>query len=133
MKQINGLFLTALLTVLATLSACSSSQTQVSLQDVGNIIAIKTIQLPSEKINPLGNVGVSAGSGGHSGIYASLDFATIGKIFSKATKPNTTQQIIVKKANGDTIAITQPPSEEQFKVGDRVRLLMVNGEARVSH
>lgn len=135
MKYLSHLLVVPFLIMPLLLIACSSSQNnpQADVRDTGKVIAVRTVQLPSERINPLGNVGVSAGSGGHAGIYASVDFATIGRVFRNTTQADTEQQIMIKKASGETIAITQAASNEKFKVGDTVKVLMVDGRAKVIH
>jgi len=135
------LFKILLFTVLLiTMSACSNNKTASSgtienLQKVeaGTIVSVKTIALKPEEINSYGNVGVSVGSGGHSGVYGSVDLATIGKLYRNATKPTTAQQFIITKFNGETVAITQPASKEIFKTGDSVKLLFKDGKAKVTH
>lgn len=131
MKKLSPLILFLLL------SACSSSQTdnQIGKQqtvETGTVVAVKTVNLTPEKINSYGNVGVSVGSGGHSGVYGSVDVGTIGKLFRNATGPKTALEIIVKKDNGEVIAITQA-SKVSFKKGDYVKLLLRNGKAQVIH
>ena len=101
--------------------------------EAGTIVSIKTIPVKAEKIDSYGNIGVSVGSGGHSGIYGAFDLATLGKVFRNANKPKTTQQFIIKKTNGELVAITQAPSKEPFKAGDSVKLLLENGQAKVIH
>jgi len=101
--------------------------------EIGKIISVKTVAVKPEDINSYGNVGVSVGSGGHSGVYASVDIATIGKLYRNATKPSTAQQFIITKSNGETVAITQPNSKEIFKNGDSVKILLEDGKAKVIH
>ncbi len=155
-----GFLSTLLLTSIFSLSACSNNKTASSdngsLQnsqkqagwqkskaisnmqkvETGKIVSIKTIAIQPEKINSYGSVGVSVGSGGHSGVYGAFDLATLGKVFHNATKAKTAQQFIIQKANGEMVAITQPSSQtskEIFKVGDPVKLLLENGKAKVIH
>lgn len=140
--QTTALSLSMLLFAAVTLSACSNSNTNstsnsqvknIQKVETGKIVGVKTVKLKPEEINSYGNVGVGVNTGGKGGIYGSVDLATIGKLYRNATKPSTAQQIIVTKANGETIAITQPATKEVFKVGDAVKLLIVDGEARVIH
>ncbi|MCF6190638.1 MAG: hypothetical protein L3J51_09170 [Cocleimonas sp.] len=126
--------------ILISLSACSSNKTAntsniTNMQkiEMGKIISVKTVAVKPEDINSYGNVGVSVGSGGHSGVYGSVDLATIGKLYRNATKPSTAQQFIITKANGETVAITQPSSKEVFKIGDSVKILLEDGKAKVIH
>jgi len=101
--------------------------------ETGTIISMSNIAIEPEKINSYGSVGVSVGSGGHSGVYGAFDLATLGKVFRNATKPKTAQRFIIKKTNGEMIAITQAPSKEIFKVGESVKLFLENGKAKVIH
>jgi len=116
----------------------SSNKTIANMQKVetGKIVSIKTIAIQPEKIDSYGSVGVSVGSGGRSGIYGAFDLATLGKVFRNANKPKTAKQFIIRKSNGEMVAITQPfsqTSKEVFKIGDSVKLLLENGKAKVIH
>ena len=139
MKTFSGLLLVALLT---SLSACSNTNdtdsrtktytaTNIQKVELGKIIAIKTVALKPEEIDSYGNLGVSIGSGGRSGVYGSVDIGTLAKIYRNTTKPTTAQQIIITKANGETVAITQEHSKHTFKIGETVKLLVENGKAKV--
>ena len=126
--------------ILISLSACSNNKTANTTNiknmqkiEMGKIISVKTVAVKPEDINSYGNVGVSVGSGGHSGVYGSVDIATIGKLYRNATKPSTAQQFIVTKDNGETVAITQANSKEVFKAGDSVKIFLENGKAKVIH
>ncbi len=126
--------------MLISLSACSSNKTantsnikNMQKIEMGKIISVKTVAVKPEDINSYGNVGVSVGSGGHSGVYGSVDIATIGKLYRNATKPSTAQQFIVVRDNGETVAITQANSKEVFKAGDSVKIFLENGKAKVIH
>lgn len=101
--------------------------------EAGKIVSIKIIPVKPEKIDSYGSVGVSVGSGGHSGIYGAFDIATLGKVLRNANKPKTTQQFIIQKTNGEMVAITQAPTKETFNIGDSVKLLLENGRAKVIH
>ncbi len=107
--------------------------TNIQKIEQGTIISMNTIAIKPEKINTYGSVGVSVGSGGQSGVYGAFDLATLGKVFRNATKPKTALRFIIKKANGEMVAITQPPSKEVFKIGDSVKLLLENDKAKVIH
>ncbi len=142
MKISKKLFVALLFaTSIMGLSACSNNKTAAAtgvvenMQKVetGTIVSVKTITLKPEEINSYGNVGVSVGTGGSSGVYGSVDLATIGKLYRNATKPTTAQQFIITKSNGETVAITQPASKEVFKTGDTVKLLIKDGKAKVIH
>lgn len=135
MKFLKSLLLTIFLTTM--FSACSSNQTttveNIQTIEMGTIVSINNVLVEPERINSYGNVGVAVGSGGRSGIYGAVDVATLGKLFRNATKPMTALQFIIKKTNGETVAITQEASKEIFKVGEPVKLLLMNGKAKVMH
>ena len=128
--------------LVVSLSACSNKtaenpktiQTE-NLQKVelGKVVSVKTIQIQAERSyrRPYG-VGVSASSGGHRGIYGSIDLATIGGLFKESNDPENVQEIIVKKNSGEIVAITQKHSES-FKQGDSVKIVIRNGIAKVIH
>ncbi len=143
-----GFLETVILLSILGLSACSNNKTAPTKNDTlqnnttiknvqpiatGTIISINTIVIKPEKIDSYGSVGVSVASGGHSGVYGAFDLATLGKVFRNATKPKTAQRFILKKSNGEMAAITQATSKETFKIGDSVKLLLENGEAKVIH
>jgi len=126
-----------LLIFIFLLSACSTNHKDSQLNqqqtvEAGTVVSVKTIEIKPEKIDSYGNVGVSVGSGGHSGVYGAVDVGTLGKIFRNATKAKTALEIIVKKESGDTVAITQD-TKESFKKGETVKILLRNGEARIIH
>ena len=144
MKTLDNTLITVLfIASFMSLSACSNNKTanatstgkieNMQKVEAGTIVSVKTIALKPEEINSYGNVGVSVGTGGSSGVYGSVDLATIGKLYRNATKPTTAQQFIIKKENGETVAITQPASKEVFKIGDAVKLLIKDGKAKVIH
>jgi len=129
-----------ILVSILSLSACSNNKTAstksiTNMQKVetGKIVSIKTIAVKPEEINSYGNIGVSVGSGGHSGVYGAFDLATLGKVFRNATKAKTAQKFIIKKSNGEMIAITQANSKEIFNVGDTVKILLKDGKAKIIH
>ena len=124
---------------LITLSGCSSKKTvvptgkAVNMQKIetGTVVSVKTIAIkPETTTRPYGNVGISIGSGGRSGVFGSVD---IGRIFRNSTKPTTALRLIINKSNGEMVAITQAVSKENFKQGDTVKLLIENGKAKVIH
>ena len=122
----------------ATHNKTSSNKSISNMQkvEIGKIVSIKTIAIQPEKIDSYGSVGVSVGSGGRSGLYGAFDLATLGKVFRNANKPKTAQRFIIRKSNGEMVAITQPfsqASKEVFKIGDSVKILLENGKAKVIH
>lgn len=117
-----------------TLTACSSQATNTPLSksqtvETGTVVAVKSIYLKPEKLRP--SVGVSIGSGGYRGVHGGVDVGNVVRVIRDANNPRFEQEIIIRKTNGDTVAITQI-SKEMFKKGDNVKLILIkNGEARV--
>ena len=134
--------LSTLLIFIVSLSACSNNAKNttntnnkaVNQQTVetGTVVSARTIKIEPQEYGPYGaNVGVSGGSGGV-GVFGSIDLVTLGRLFKNVTGPKIAQEVIVKKSNGETVAITQK-AKETFKAGDKVKILLRNGEARVIH
>ncbi len=135
----------ALIILLTNLSACSNNKTastsgkiaNMQKVEMGTVVSVKTIALKPDSIESHGEIGVSIGSGGTSGVYGSVDIGTLGTLFSGTKKPTTAQQFIIKKSTGETVAITQEVTDgepkEVFKAGDIVKLLLQNGKAKVIH
>ncbi|MEE9445795.1 MAG: hypothetical protein V3V19_09040 [Cocleimonas sp.] len=136
---------TLFLAIASSLIACSSNKTTsnrnisesqlgVSTKvETGIVLSVKTINLKgSNDKKSYGNVGVSVGTGGNAGLYGTVDVATIGRFFSSIDKPTTAQEIIIKKENGDTVAITQA-TKAQFKKGDKIKVLLRSGKSVVIH
>lgn len=122
--------------VIAANTGCSNKKQeeiefgQQQKVELGTVLAVKTIPLIPEKIDSYGNVGVNVGSG-YSGVYGSVDVATIGKLYRNVTSPGKALELIVKKDNGEIVAITQPVGKDVFKKDQTVKILIRNGEARV--
>jgi len=133
------LALTLSLLTAISLSACSNNKAANSkienMQkiEMGKIVSVKSVPVKPEDIDSYGRIGVSVGSGGRGGVFGAVDLATIGKLYRNATKPTTAQQLIVTKSNGETVAITQANSKEVFKIGEKVKILLKDGKAKVIH
>ena len=138
MKSQSLVLITSFLTLLLStgLVACSTTNTETtnSIKEVqtGIVQAINKRTIQPVKYRPNGNVGVSVGSGGHAGVYGSVDVATIGRLLKGPAKPRVVYEIIIKRDNGELIAITQPATIA-FQRGDKVKILQRGGEARVIH
>jgi outer membrane lipoprotein SlyB len=85
-------------------------------------------------------VGGVAGSniGGGSGqIVGAVIGAVLGAVAGNAIEESATKkpglELTVKLENGQMIAVVQEGSPQEFRVGDRVRVLTGRGETRVSH
>ena len=142
----------AIITTLA-LSGCASglgsadygrSQAR-TVQEVqtGVVVGVRTVRIEGTK-TPVGTlagaaVGGIAGSqlgGGNGQIAGAVLGAVLGGIGGSAIEEKATSQtgleITVQLDSGRTIAITQG-ADEQFRVGDRVRVLSGGGTTRVTY
>ncbi len=119
------------------ISACSSTSStndaltgRIQKVELGIITQVKKIPVTQNTEASLGSsVGVTIGSGGHTGVYGAFD---IGKIVSALNKPTHQLELMIKKQNGTFVVITQPLGGH-FKVGDKVKILLRNGLAVVQH
>lgn len=119
-----------------SLVACTANTTTTndkmgSIQKVeqGTITQIKKVAATRDSDSLGSTIGVSMGSGGHAGVYGAFD---IGRVFSAMTKPTHQLELMVKKQNGEIVAVTQPLGGK-FKVGDKVKILLRNGLAVVQY
>ncbi len=84
----------------------------------------------------VGGVAGSDVGGGKGQIIGGVLGAVVGGVAGAAVEEGTTRQkgieVTVKLDGGRTIAVTQA-ADEQFKVGDRVRVLSGSGVTRVTH
>ncbi len=134
-----------LIVTMSSLVACSSSNktarndnTNIQLGtlkkvDFGTVVSVKNISIKptsNEAPRSTGNIGVNVGSGG-TGIYGTVDVATLTRLFSE-NKPKTVQEIIIKKEFGELVVVTQD-TKEVFKKGDKVKILSRNNKAIVMH
>ena len=112
---------------------------------MGTIEALRPVQLEGTK-TPIGAgagavVGGIAGSSvgqGKGSMVAAVIGAVAGGLAGAAAEEGMTRtqgvEITVKEDSGPTRAYVQAISEgEVFRVGDRVRIMMVNGNSRVAH
>lgn len=133
-RQFRFLLLSFLL--LASISACSNTKeanvSNVKEVQQGTVVSVTLTPVKTEPIRPHGGLGVTVGSGGHTGIYGSIDLATIGRILSTPAKQPMMQEIIVRRSNGSLVAITQP-EKQPFLRGEKVKIVHRGNEARVIH
>ncbi|MDD4880167.1 MAG: glycine zipper 2TM domain-containing protein [Gallionellaceae bacterium] len=111
---------------------------------MGVVESVRSVQIEGSK-SGVGTatgavVGGVAGSNigqGKGAIVGALLGAVAGGVAGKAIEEGTTKknglELTVRLDSGRTIAIVQEDKGEDFRVGDRVRLLESGGEARVSH
>ena len=86
----------------------------------------------------VGGIGGSTIGGGRGSAVAAVIGAVAGGLLGAATEEGITRtqgvEITVREDDGNLRAYVQEVSEGQiFRVGDRVRILTVNGTSRVSH
>ncbi len=121
-------------TMTVTLGACSSTNSNTWADgqgaQTGTVLAVKATYIKPETLHP--SIGVSIGSGGYSGVYGGFDVGNVVRAVRDAKSPSYRQIITVRQSDGKTVAITQI-SRQVFKPGEPVKLILVNGEARVIH
>ncbi|KAF1020374.1 MAG: Outer membrane lipoprotein SlyB [Paracidovorax wautersii] len=141
--------------VTLTLAGCASSLTgdtysrsdarQVQSVQTGLITELRPVQIEGTK-TPIGTIGGaaiggvagSAVGGGRGSAVAAIIGAIGGGLLGSATEEGLTRtqgvEITVLDSYGNTRAYVQQVSQgEVFRVGDRVRILTVNGNSRVAH
>ncbi|MBH3429800.1 glycine zipper 2TM domain-containing protein [Pseudomonas alkylphenolica] len=149
-----ALLLTALFTSVALLSGCASnlSGSSYSRADaravqtvrMGTIESLRAVQIEGTK-TPIGTlagaaVGGIAGStigGGRGSAVATILGGVAGGAAGSAVEEGITRtqgvEIVVREDDGSTRAYVQAvDTSQQFRVGNRVRIMTVNGASRVS-
>lgn len=119
--------------LLMFLASCSTNKMKTAqIQEVqtGTVVASRQIFVKSNPVKPRGNVGVSVGSGGHAGLYGSVDIFTLGSLMGIRRKDKVMQEIIIRRPNGTLVAVTQPLNRI-FKRGEKIRIVKRGNEARV--
>ncbi|MCI3946728.1 hypothetical protein BW686_01275 [Pseudomonas syringae] len=86
----------------------------------------------------VGGVGGSAIGGGRGSVVAAVIGAVAGGLLGSATEEGLTRtqgvEITVREDDGSMRAYVQQVQENEiFRVGERVRIMSVNGTSRVSH
>ncbi|HSS46077.1 MAG TPA: glycine zipper 2TM domain-containing protein [Burkholderiales bacterium] len=149
----NSFFLIILLVTYMVLGGCAQSLSGSAYsrgqarqeQNVrnGTVESVRPVKIEGTK-TPIGTVagaavggvaGSTIGSGKGSGVAAILG-AVVGGIAGSAAEEGLTRkqglEIIVKLDSGNTVAITQE-ADEQFRPGERVRIISGGGVSRVAH
>ena len=151
MRKIAVLLLAASTTVLLTgcpagLGSKDYSREQArTVQEVqmGVVESVRTVKIEGTKsaVGPaagavVGGVAGSTVGGGRGSIVGATVGAVLGGLGGAAAEEAVTKQdgveITVKLDSGRMIAITQA-ADEEFRVGDRVRVLSGGGTTRVTH
>ncbi|MBZ4201400.1 MAG: glycine zipper 2TM domain-containing protein [Methylotenera sp.] len=135
------------------LAACASSNSggvytreearKVQTVRMGVVESVRSVKLEGTK-TPIGTVAGAAVGGvagnsigkGDDNIIGAVIGAVVGGLAGAAIEEGVTRkdafEITVKLDNGSLIAIVQE-ADEQFKAGDKVRLIESGGTTRVSH
>jgi len=135
------------------LGACASSNSggvysreearKVQTVRMGVVESVRSVKLEGTK-TPIGSVAGAAVGGvagnsigkGDDNIIGAVIGAVVGGLAGAAIEEGITRkdafEITVKLDNGSLIAIVQE-ADEQFKAGDKVRLIDSGGATRVSH
>ncbi|KAF1054081.1 MAG: Outer membrane lipoprotein SlyB [Stenotrophomonas maltophilia] len=151
----SALFIAAFTAVALTLGGCQSSLTgdtysrdeARTVQTVrwGTIEALRPVKIEGTK-TPIGSVagaavgglGGSAIGGGRGSYVTAIIGAVAGGLLGAATEEGLTRtqgvEITVREDDGTSRAYVQQVDEGAvFRVGERVRILSVNGTSRVAH
>jgi outer membrane lipoprotein SlyB len=138
-----------------TLSGCTSNLTgdsysrdearTVQTVRMGTIESLRPVKIEGTK-TPIGGaagavvggVGGSAIGGGRGSIVAAVIGAVAGGLLGSATEEGLTRtqgvEITVREDDGSMRAYVQQVQENEiFRVGERVRIMSVNGTSRVTH
>jgi outer membrane lipoprotein SlyB len=112
---------------------------------MGTIVALRPVRIEGTK-TPIGagagavagGIGGSTIGGGRGSAVAAVIGAVAGGLIGAATEEGLTRtqgvEITVREDDGAMRAYVQEVSEgEIFRVGDRIRVLTVNGTSRVAH
>lgn len=149
----NKIQLIAIATLSIMLGACASSNSggvysreearKVQTVRMGVVESVRSVKLEGTK-TPIG-VATGAAVGGVAGnsigkgddnIVGAVIGAVVGGLAGAAIEEGITRkdalEITIKLDNGSLIAIVQE-ADEQFKAGDKVRLIDSGGATRVSH
>lgn len=146
--------LAASLTAVALLAGCASDQSgdvysrdearQVQTVRTGTITTLRPVTIEGTK-SPIGagagavvgGIGGSAIGGGRGSFVTAIIGAVAGGLLGSATEEGFTKangvEITVKEDDGGSRAYVQAVNKgEIFRVGERVRILTVNGTSRVA-
>ncbi len=135
--------------VLAMLSGCASSMSNSAYErrqartahevQMGVVEHVREVQIEGTKSRVGSTAGAVAGAGAMRGhgpvgrVAGAVAGGVAGAVVEEGITRQTGLEITVKLDNGRMLAVTQA-ADEDFKVGDRVRLLSGGrGDTRVTH
>jgi outer membrane lipoprotein SlyB len=153
MKQLTAVLLAA--SVAVAMSGCASNLSGESYSrdearapqqvEYGTVVQVRPVKIEGTK-TPIGAgagaiIGGVAGSsvgGGKGSAIAATAGAVAGGLLGAAAEEGITREqgveVTVRYSDGQSVAIVQAASkDETFNVGDKVRVLTLNGTTRVSH
>jgi outer membrane lipoprotein SlyB len=125
-------------------SAYSRDQARSAMQvRMGVVDSVRNVQIEGTKsaVGGLAGAGLGGYAGsqmgkGHGSTVGAIAGAVAGGLAGSAIEEGVTRQagleITVRLESGEYIAVTQA-ADEQFRPGERVRILSGNGTTRVSH
>ena len=151
----SALLVASFIAMALTLSGCTSNLTgdsysrdearTVQTVRMGTIESLRPVKIEGTK-TPIGGaagavvggVGGSAIGGGRGSIVAAVIGAVAGGLLGSATEEGLTRtqgvEITVREDDGSMRAYVQQVQENEiFRVGERVRIMSVNGTSRVTH
>jgi len=153
MNRFITVLLVAILTV--TLIGCAShmagdtysrDEARVPQQvQLATVVQVRPVKIEGTKTQigagagaVIGGVAGSTAGGGQGSNVAAAVGAVAGGLLGAATEEGMTREqgieVTVRYDNGQTVAIVQEVSaQETFTIGEKVRVLTVNGNTRVSH
>ncbi|AJP47496.1 membrane protein [Rugosibacter aromaticivorans] len=137
---------TVMLAACASQSGSSYSRAQTRSEQtvrLGVVESVRAVTIEGTKSGigavagaAVGGLGGSNVGGGKGSSVGAVLGAVLGGVAGNAIEDRTTQkaglEITVKLANGQMIAVTQE-ADEQFRPGERVRVLSGGGATRVAH
>lgn len=143
--------------LLATLAACGCASSlsgdsysrddarRVQTVRMGNVVGVRPVKIEGTK-SPvgtgagaiIGGIGGSAVGGGRGAAVATVLGAVAGGLMGSAAEEGITRtqgiEITVREDDGVMRAYVQEMNDQEFfRVGERVRILTVNGTSRVAH
>lgn len=145
---------TVVVAMALALSGCASSLTGDSYSrgeartaqsvSLGTIVGIRAVKIEGTQSGvgtvggaALGGLAGSTIGGGRGAIAGAIAGVIGGGLLGSAAEQGVTGrqgiEITVREDNGLTRAYVQEQDNEMFRVGDRVRVLNVNGTSRVAH
>jgi outer membrane lipoprotein SlyB len=125
-------------------STVSSSQVGAQHVHLGEVVALRPMEIKpgTTRVGAvtgaiLGGIGGSQIGGGTAanvagGVVGAVAGGLLGSAIQRGGQTQQGVEVTVRLESGEVIAVTQPGSVNEFRVGDRVRVVGDNDEARVT-